>query len=347
MINAVKSLIKSPIAYHADLAKMLRSVPAAVMLSQGMYWQEKAEAKDEEWFWTTAEEWFRQTGLTEESQATARKILKRAGVWSEAKKGLPAKLYFRVNSDVLIRRLEAYLTEGLPAVTPSANKGRYRKQEPGESITKFPVLPETVARQNRKQEAGNTGNKKSNLREYEGTNVKGIQVPQNEFAATNPEQPPIPKREKKKKTSPNSGAPPPKIPAWTSKVKDLFDRVNEEESQSAKVEHIPYETTAAPGKDFAAFKALRTCIEKKIGTDPEETVLLSSFEYLFRYGFRYLHSIALSKGGAIQYSPLTIQHSYNQIRQYAASFNRKPADPIKDLAATFIAEHRAKVSGQI
>jgi hypothetical protein len=172
-------------------------------------------------------------------------------------------------------------------------------------------------------------------------------VPQNEFAATNPEQPPTPKGAKKKKTSPGSGAPPPKIPAWTSKVKDLFDRVNEEESQSAKVEHIPYETTAAPGRDFAAFKALRTCIEKKIGTDPEETVLLSSFEYLFRYGFRYLHSIALSKGGAIQYSPLTIQHSYNQIRQYAASFNRKPSDPIKDLAATFIAEHRAKVSGQI
>jgi predicted transcriptional regulator len=214
----------------------------------------------------------------------------------------------------------------------------------GFTVYGFPVYGKSGA--GKPVTTNNEGLKTKELKTKETNNPEET-VPQNEFAATNPEQPPTPKGAKKKKTSPGSGAPPPKIPAWTSKVKDLFDRVNEEESQSAKVEHIPYETTAAPGRDFAAFKALRTCIEKKIGTDPEETVLLSSFEYLFRYGFRYLHSIALSKGGAIQYSPLTIQHSYNQIRQYAASFNRKPADPIKDLAATFIAEHRAKVSGQI
>jgi hypothetical protein len=74
------------------------------MLSQALYWAKRTKAADG-WFWKTAEEWQEETYLTRTEQATARKQLKRLSCWHEELRGVPAKLFYRVDLDELDRLL--------------------------------------------------------------------------------------------------------------------------------------------------------------------------------------------------------------------------------------------------
>ena len=108
-IEAVKALLESPIAYHAPLARMMKSVPCAVMLSQGMYWQKIAESQNQGWFWVTKEQWYKQTGMTDEQQELARKKLVAAEILKEKKKGIPYKLFYQIDCTKLAEQLSAFL----------------------------------------------------------------------------------------------------------------------------------------------------------------------------------------------------------------------------------------------
>lgn len=96
-----------PVAYHPVLARLLGSVPAAVMLSQAVYWQQRIPRKrppgcpGEGWWYHTAAEWFEETALTESSQITARKILRKTEFWHEQVAGMPCKLWFMVDFEAL------------------------------------------------------------------------------------------------------------------------------------------------------------------------------------------------------------------------------------------------------
>lgn len=97
-------LLDRPIAFHRCLAELGGSVNAGLMLSQALYWAKRTKAADG-WFWKTAEEWQEETYLTRTEQATARKQLKRLSCWQEELRGVPAKLFYRVDFDELDRLL--------------------------------------------------------------------------------------------------------------------------------------------------------------------------------------------------------------------------------------------------
>jgi hypothetical protein len=97
-------LLDRPIAFHRCLAELGGSVNAGLMLSQAIYWAKRTKAADG-WFWKTAEEWQEETYLTRTEQATARKQLKRLSCWHEELRGVPAKLFYRVDLDELDRLL--------------------------------------------------------------------------------------------------------------------------------------------------------------------------------------------------------------------------------------------------
>lgn len=136
MIDAISQLLESPVAYHAVLAKALRSVPAAVMLSQGIYWQRQAEKAGRDTFWMTIEGWYEQTGITPESQNTARRVLRNAGFWHEMLVGMPAKTHYRIDVPALVTVITGYLETGQqvtvdhrnkPRLMPRTSHGKYRQ----------------------------------------------------------------------------------------------------------------------------------------------------------------------------------------------------------------------------
>ncbi len=99
-------LLDRPIAFHRCFAELGGSVNAGLMLSQAVYWSQRTKNGDG-WFWKTAEEWQEETYLTRTEQATARKQLKRLACWQEELRGVPAKLFYRVDFDALDELLSA------------------------------------------------------------------------------------------------------------------------------------------------------------------------------------------------------------------------------------------------
>lgn len=309
MINVVKELLKRPVAYHPIFAKITGSVPAAVMLSQGIYWQGKADEKGEQWFQVTGTNWFEQTGLSTDAQLNARKILRSIGVWHEVKKGVPAQLYFRIDTDALVSVITGYSVSGFPGNKkpgiPRASDGKYRKQETGN-----PGIIES-----------NKEIKETNIESSSAATASALTGPFEKVDEIEIQEPP--KSPKKEKTPPGSARPPKKEKdtpdPWTKRVATLFDRVGAECGIAE-----PFNWQVNAGRDFKALKEIRKGLSadisrKKAGAEPTETEIETGFEYLFRYGYKYLSDIASQKGGAVQYNPTTIKNCYNQIISYARS----------------------------
>jgi len=101
-------LMDRPIAYHRVFADVTGSVTAAVFLSQAQYWQLRVPSHDQDgnprdgYFYKSIEEWTEETRLTYREQAAARKVLRSLGVLDEEKRGVPARLYFKVDFEALM-----------------------------------------------------------------------------------------------------------------------------------------------------------------------------------------------------------------------------------------------------
>ncbi len=81
------------------LARLLGGINEALLFQQLAYWSDKGS--DPEWIYKTQKDIEEETTLTRTQQETARARLRKLGVIEENKKGLPAKLYFRVNWDAV------------------------------------------------------------------------------------------------------------------------------------------------------------------------------------------------------------------------------------------------------
>ena len=93
-----------PIAFHSVFVDLGVGVTGALMLSQAVYWHHRT--KDPEgWFYKTQAEWQDETGLKRTEQERARRALKSIGVLEERKKGIPARLFYRLNEQVLLDAL--------------------------------------------------------------------------------------------------------------------------------------------------------------------------------------------------------------------------------------------------
>lgn len=83
-----------PIAYHPVLARAAGSVTAGILLSQLLYWTGKSE---DGWVYRTQAQIEEETALTRREQETARRDLRSLEVVVEEKRGLPARLFYKVN----------------------------------------------------------------------------------------------------------------------------------------------------------------------------------------------------------------------------------------------------------
>lgn len=96
-----------PIAYHPILAKVCGSVTAALFLSQLAYWSDKGASRDG-WIWKTREEMEDETGLSRSEQETARKKLIALGILQEERRGVPARMWYLINWDVLTNLIDQF-----------------------------------------------------------------------------------------------------------------------------------------------------------------------------------------------------------------------------------------------
>ncbi|EPG3452740.1 replication protein RepO [Klebsiella oxytoca] len=96
-------LLDRPIAFQRSFIRLNIGVTAALFLSQMTYWTNRSD--DEGWVYKTQEEWEEETGLSRYEQEGARKKLRSIGVLLEKKKGVPARLFYKIDNDVLFQAL--------------------------------------------------------------------------------------------------------------------------------------------------------------------------------------------------------------------------------------------------
>jgi hypothetical protein len=110
MAALFQALGRQFVTYFPALAKLTGSPKAALLLGHAIFITRdvvKNSPSQNGWFARTADHWQRHTGLTIREQATARDTLKSLGIIEEARTGMPARLWSRVNLDVLCQRLNS------------------------------------------------------------------------------------------------------------------------------------------------------------------------------------------------------------------------------------------------
>lgn len=110
-------LFDRPIAFQRAFVELGVGITGALMLSQCVYWHGRTSDK-EGWFYKSQADWEVETGMTRREQETARKRLETAGFLEEERKGVPARLFFRVN----VEALEAALSKLSSRMADSANQ---------------------------------------------------------------------------------------------------------------------------------------------------------------------------------------------------------------------------------
>lgn len=104
MGNILSTVLDRPIAFHRCFIDLGIGINGAIMLSQAIYWSSRTN-NDEGWFYKVRDEWTEETGLSRKQQESSRKKMTQLGFWHEVKHGLPAKLYYRIDFEVLNKLL--------------------------------------------------------------------------------------------------------------------------------------------------------------------------------------------------------------------------------------------------
>jgi len=108
-MTKISDLLKCPITIDRAFIKLGVGVTGALFLSQIIDVDYRIKNHDEDkHVCKTAKEWEEETGMTMYEQKTARKKLKRLGVLEEKRKGVPAKMYYKLNIDRLQELMEDY-----------------------------------------------------------------------------------------------------------------------------------------------------------------------------------------------------------------------------------------------
>jgi hypothetical protein len=93
-----------PIAFHPELARAFGGINEALFFQQIAYWSDKGS--DPDWIYKTQPELEAETCLSRYQQEQARKKLKSLEVLREERRGVPARLYYRVEWEAVFRLLE-------------------------------------------------------------------------------------------------------------------------------------------------------------------------------------------------------------------------------------------------
>ncbi|AOY88630.1 replication protein O [Marinobacter salinus] len=114
---SIIDLMARPIAFNRAFVDLGLGMCGAMMLSQSLYWRARTRNPDG-WFYKSQKEWQEETGMTRREQETARRRLTAAGFLEEQRKGVPARLHFRVN----IEAVEAALEDVSSRMAQTANQ---------------------------------------------------------------------------------------------------------------------------------------------------------------------------------------------------------------------------------
>ena len=110
--RAVGFLTQKFIWYYPNLAQLAGGHKAALMLGGLVNWTRYLSIEQPErhgWIWKTQQEWLEETGLSRHEQDSARKELAKLGLIQQQKRGMPARMYYRINLQALGLRLSAML----------------------------------------------------------------------------------------------------------------------------------------------------------------------------------------------------------------------------------------------
>ena len=122
--KAIRTLLGGPIvAFHSSLARIFGGIAAALMLQQLIYWGEVYGDADG-WFERTGEQFEAVTTLNWRRQQTARAKLVEAGVLEESRRGIPARLAYRIRLDALADLLQKRETTSARTAEPATEKPR-------------------------------------------------------------------------------------------------------------------------------------------------------------------------------------------------------------------------------
>lgn len=89
-----------PVAYYPSLNRITGSINATIFLCQLIYWTGKQQDPDG-WIYKTQEDIESETGLGRRQQETARRHLVANGLLEEVREGMPARLFYRVNTEAI------------------------------------------------------------------------------------------------------------------------------------------------------------------------------------------------------------------------------------------------------
>lgn len=102
----LRRLLQRPIAFHRIFADIAGNATGGLFLSQLFYWHDKGSDPDG-WIYKTQAEWEAETALSRYEQERARAIMREKGLLEEERRGLPAKMYYRLNVARLTELLNA------------------------------------------------------------------------------------------------------------------------------------------------------------------------------------------------------------------------------------------------
>lgn len=139
--------IGRPIVYYPSMNAVTGSANATIFLSRLVQWLGTQNDPDG-WIYKTRDEFTEETGLSRWEQEAARKQLRSAGLLHEERRGVPARLYYRVDLDVLNAAWEnrSNKKEEKP---PTGKRGT--DQQDGEETSNYPfrkdILGKTIKRE--------------------------------------------------------------------------------------------------------------------------------------------------------------------------------------------------------
>lgn len=127
-----------PIAFHPQLARMLGGINAALLFQQIAFWSNtKADSGSGygAWIWKTQADLESETTMTRYEQEGARSLLRRRGVVEEKRRGVPARLHYRINWRCFFELADAPVASG-------PDCGNYADKDGGEAQTRMREVPE-------------------------------------------------------------------------------------------------------------------------------------------------------------------------------------------------------------
>jgi hypothetical protein len=132
--HPLKALLGGHAVAHFPTLGKIYGANAALLLSSLCFWEGKGV--DPDWSYKSAEDIYNETGLTENEQRSARARLVKCKAIQEERRGIPYRLWYRVNWDTLNAHLAQFGEDG--SFKAYEDKRRTNAQP------KKPVAPETI-----------------------------------------------------------------------------------------------------------------------------------------------------------------------------------------------------------